>query len=71
MLTTSLKWLLDRVPTLMVPPQMRASMKLVKALVPYLAYVGVFVAWSWGAIKSFDKGSLLLYALAVATDVTP
>jgi hypothetical protein len=28
-----------------------------KRLAPYLGYIGVFIAWSWGAIKAFDKGT--------------
>jgi len=57
MITTALKWLLDRVPVLMIPPNMRPAIKLLKGLVPYLGYVGGFVAWSWGYIKKFDKGN--------------
>ena len=57
LLTTALKYALDRVPIAMVPPQARPAMKLLKACTPYLGYVGGFVAWSWGAVKSFDKGT--------------
>lgn len=59
MVTTALKWLLDHVPALMVPPPMRPALVLLKGLVPYLGYVGGFVAWSWGYIKKFDKGAEL------------
>lgn len=31
-------------------------MRLLKAFTPYLGYVGSFVAWSWAAVKGFDKG---------------
>lgn len=31
-------------------------MMLFKAFTPYLGYVGGFVAWSWSAVKGFDKG---------------
>jgi hypothetical protein len=61
MLTTALKYALDRVPLAMVPPQARPAMRLLKAFTPYLGYVGGFVAWSWGAVKSFDKGMLPYY----------
>ncbi|TCD64483.1 hypothetical protein EIP91_004044 [Steccherinum ochraceum] len=57
MVTTALKWLLDHVPKLMIPPNMRPATMLLKALIPYLGYVGGFVAWSWVYIKKFDKGN--------------
>ena len=57
LLTTALKYALDRVPTAMIPPQARPAMRLLKACTPYLGYVGGFVAWSWSAVKSFDKGA--------------
>ena len=56
-ITTALQWLLSRVPLAIVPPQFRAGVMLTKRLVPYLGYIGGFVAWSWGAMKSFDKGA--------------
>ncbi|CAL1694051.1 unnamed protein product [Somion occarium] len=57
MITTALKWALDHVPILMVPLQMRPALKMLKLLIPYLAYIGVFVAWSWATIKMLDKGN--------------
>ncbi|OBZ68365.1 hypothetical protein A0H81_11641 [Grifola frondosa] len=56
LLTTALKWLLHHVPDSAVPPQFRPALDLVRGLVPYLGYIGGFVAWSWGAIKGFDTG---------------
>lgn len=56
MITTALNWALDHIPVLMIPPQMRPAISVLKGLVPYLGYVGGFVAWSWSAIKTFDKG---------------
>ncbi|RPD81804.1 hypothetical protein L226DRAFT_451678 [Lentinus tigrinus ALCF2SS1-7] len=56
MLTTALQWLLNNVPSNALPPTLRPALSLVKSLVPYLGYIGGFVAWSWGAIKGFDKG---------------
>ena len=56
LVTTALKWLLDHVPILLIPPNMRPALKILKGLVPYLGYVGGFVAWSWSYIKKFDKG---------------
>lgn len=55
-LTTALQWLLGRVPLTVVPPQFRPGLLIAQRLVPYLGYIGGFVAWSWGAMKSFDKG---------------
>ncbi|VDB94509.1 unnamed protein product [Peniophora sp. CBMAI 1063] len=54
--TTALQWMLGHVPVTLVPPQFRPGLILAQRLVPYLGYVGAFVAWSWGAMKSFDKG---------------
>ncbi|KAI0271809.1 hypothetical protein BGY98DRAFT_1100211 [Russula aff. rugulosa BPL654] len=56
MLTTALQWLLGHVPLTLVPPQFRAGILIARRLVPYLGYIGGFVAWSWGAMKSFDRG---------------
>ncbi|KAI9455902.1 hypothetical protein BJY52DRAFT_1224430 [Lactarius psammicola] len=55
-LTTALQWLLGQVPLTVVPPQFRPGLLVAQRLVPYLGYIGGFVAWSWGAMKSFDKG---------------
>lgn len=66
MLTTALKYLLDKVPMAMLPPQARPAMTLLKAFTPYLGYVGGFVAWSWGAIKHFDKGKAFPSSLRLA-----
>ncbi|KAJ6601416.1 hypothetical protein DFH09DRAFT_1355570 [Mycena vulgaris] len=56
MITTALKWLLDKVPLMMLPPQIRPAIMVLKRLTPYLGYVGVFIAWSWTAIQARDKG---------------
>ncbi|KZT02511.1 uncharacterized protein LAESUDRAFT_762855 [Laetiporus sulphureus 93-53] len=74
-LTTALKWLLDHIPMAAVPLQVRPAMPLLRTVVPYLGYVGAFVAWSWDAIKSYDKGNgvvltatwLLTFALVPGT----
>ncbi|KAI0003841.1 hypothetical protein BJV74DRAFT_881637 [Russula compacta] len=55
-ITTALQWLLSHVPLTLVPPQFRAGVLITRRLVPYLGYIGGFVAWGWGAMKSFDKG---------------
>ena len=56
-LTTALQWLLGQVPLTVVPPQFRPGLLIAQRLVPYLGYIGGFIAWSWGAMKSFDKGA--------------
>jgi hypothetical protein len=56
-ITTALQWLLSHVPLSVVPPQFRFGVMMTQRLVPYLGYVGGFVAWSWGAMKAFDKGT--------------
>ncbi|KAH7916553.1 hypothetical protein BJ138DRAFT_995351 [Hygrophoropsis aurantiaca] len=57
MITTALKWLLDHLPIKLVPPQFRPAMTILRRLIPYLGYIGGFVAWSWSAIKTFDRGN--------------
>ncbi len=57
MLTSALTWLLNNVPNSALPSTLRPALALVKSLVPYLGYIGGFVAWSWGAIKGFDIGN--------------
>jgi len=55
-LTTALQWLLGHVPLTLIPPQFHAGVLIARRLVPLLGYIGGFVAWSWGAMKSFDNG---------------
>lgn len=57
MITTALKWLLDHLPISLMPPQLRTPMSFLRRLVPYLGYIGGFIAWSWSAVKVFDKGT--------------
>ncbi|KAG1870170.1 hypothetical protein DFJ58DRAFT_764954 [Suillus subalutaceus] len=56
LITTALKWLLDHLPITLMPPQLRTPMFFLRRLVPYLGYIGGFIAWSWSAVKIFDKG---------------
>ena len=55
-LTTALNWLVGHIPDSTVPPALAPAFRLVKSLVPYVGYIGGFVAWSWGELKSFDVG---------------
>ena len=59
MLTTALKWVLDKVPLMLVPVQFRPAVKMLKTLSPIVSYVGVFIAWSWDRVKSLDEGECL------------
>lgn len=56
MITTALKWILDRVPMMMVPPTLKPAVLAMKRLGPLLGYIGVFIAWSWGALSKRDAG---------------
>lgn len=56
MVTGALKWMVDKIPTLLVPPQLRPALKMLKTLAPLAGYVGVFVAWSWDRIRALDEG---------------
>ncbi|KAI0287729.1 hypothetical protein BC826DRAFT_972020 [Russula brevipes] len=55
-ITTALQWLLGQVPMTLIPPQFRIGLLIAQRIVPSLGYIGGFVAWSWGAMKTFDKG---------------
>ncbi|KAF8956081.1 hypothetical protein BDZ97DRAFT_1853534 [Flammula alnicola] len=57
MITTALKWLLEKIPILLVPPQFRPAVKMLKQLSPVVGYVGVFIAWSWDRVRALDKGN--------------
>lgn len=60
MVTTALKWFLEKIPLMLVPPQLRPAVAMLKRLSPVVGYVGVFIAWSWGRISSCDKGKRLI-----------
>ena len=65
-LTTALKWFLDKIPLMLIPIQFRPAVKMLKTLGPVVGYVGVFIAWSWERIKSLDKGVCFMSGLAYA-----
>jgi hypothetical protein len=58
MITTALKWFLDRLPLMMVPAPLKPTVILLKRLSPLIGYIGVFIAWSWSRISSYDEGGL-------------
>ena len=47
---------MDHLPLSLLPPQMHPGVAILRHLVPYVGYIGVFIAWGWSAIRSFDKG---------------
>lgn len=57
MITGALQWLLDNVPLALIPPQFQLALSLLRGLVPVLGYLGSFIAWSWSAIRVFDRGT--------------
>lgn len=36
---------------------MLPGVAILRHLVPYVGYMGGFIAWGWSAIRSFDKGT--------------
>jgi hypothetical protein len=58
MITTALKWLLEKIPLAIIPVQFRAAVKLLKQLGPLTGYIGVFIAWSWDRVRSLDEGTV-------------
>ncbi|KAH6917085.1 hypothetical protein BKA70DRAFT_1367605 [Coprinopsis sp. MPI-PUGE-AT-0042] len=57
MITSALKWMIDKIPLLLIPVQFRPAVKMLKSLTPFAGYVGVFIAWSWDRIRTFDEGN--------------
>jgi len=57
MITTALKWFLDRLPMAMVPPTFKPTVALLKRLSPLIGYIGVFISWSWARITTYDDGN--------------
>ncbi|KAG8718579.1 hypothetical protein FRC08_004947 [Ceratobasidium sp. 394] len=56
LVTTSLQWMIDHIPTALLPPQIGLVMSLIRGIIPALGYIGGFIAWSWNAISGADKG---------------
>ncbi|KAG9016341.1 hypothetical protein FRB90_003215 [Tulasnella sp. 427] len=57
MIATAIGWLINNIPTAILPPPLKAAVTLLKAVLPLLGYISGFIAWSWSEVKSFDKGS--------------
>ena len=60
MITSALKWMVDKIPMAVVPPQLKPAVTMLKTLAPIASYVGVFIAWSWDRIKALDEGKSYL-----------
>lgn len=58
MITTALQWLINKIPMMAVPPQLKPGLLLTKRFLPYVGYVGGAIAWSWSTVKGYDKGAL-------------
>jgi hypothetical protein len=58
MITTALQWLINKIPMMAVPPQLKPGLLLAKRFLPYVGYVGGAIAWSWSTVKGYDKGAL-------------
>ena len=56
MVTAALRWVLDKIPIMLVPAQFRPAVKMLKQLSPLVGYVGVFIAWSWDRVRACDQG---------------
>jgi len=68
MITTALKWLLDKIPIILVPPQLRPAVKMLKQLSPVVGYIGVFIAWSWDRVRACDEGLCeLIFIITINT----
>jgi hypothetical protein len=56
MITTALTWLLENLPIDMIPVTVRPVVMVLRRIVPFIGYIGAFIAWSITSIKSLDKG---------------
>ncbi|KAF8069871.1 hypothetical protein FPV67DRAFT_1779390 [Lyophyllum atratum] len=56
MITTALTWFFSNIPLTALPPAVRPAVLLLQTLIPYVGYIGTFISWSWGTIKSYDTG---------------
>lgn len=58
LVATALKWLLEKIPIVIIPVQFRPAVTLLKRLSPLTGYIGIFVAWSWDRVRSLDEGTV-------------
>ncbi|KAF8191491.1 hypothetical protein K438DRAFT_1720930 [Mycena galopus ATCC 62051] len=55
-ITAALTWFFTNLPVSTFPPPLQPAMILLQKLVPLVSYLGTFISWSWGTIRSFDQG---------------
>jgi hypothetical protein len=61
-ITAALTWIFNNLPIDLLPPAVRPAAILLQRIVPYLGYIGTFIAWSWSTIKSYDVGGSIHYS---------
>ncbi|KAG9042563.1 hypothetical protein FS837_010687 [Tulasnella sp. UAMH 9824] len=71
MIAAALGWLIKNIPTTILPPPLRAAGTVLKAFVPYLGYIGGFIAWSWSEIRTFDKGNGVVLSATWLLPIAP
>ncbi|KAE9409336.1 hypothetical protein BT96DRAFT_794847, partial [Gymnopus androsaceus JB14] len=57
LVAASLGWLMEQVVMLAVPPELHVGLALLKHAIPYLGYVGAFIASTWEGIKEKNEGN--------------
>jgi len=57
-ITTALQWLFSHIPIAIIPLPLQPAALILERIVPYLGYIGTFIAWTWSTIKSYDKGAV-------------
>ena len=55
LITTALTWFFkfNNLPVDIFPPSLRSVLVLLRTLIPFLGYIGTFIAWSWSSIRSY------------------
>ena len=56
MVSTALTWLFAHLPVTMFPAPLQPMILVLQKIVLYISYIGTFISWSWGEIKSYDIG---------------
>ena len=66
MITTALTWFFNNLHVDAFPPPLKSVLVLLRTLIPFLGYIGTFIAWSWSSIRSYDLGESILSLFEVA-----
>jgi hypothetical protein len=51
----------DNIPVKVLPPALQPAILILQRIVPFVGYIGAFIAWSWSALKGFDQGGINYY----------